>query len=765
MRLMQFLYRWIDPERLIQPKVWWVIGTLAALTGLLFASAVLLMTLGDRSIRETAQMREKIQAIDGLGFELDTLQNYIGRYERSLRAYALFGDLEDSAAVQANKIHITECRSQLYRQVLPGARSELAEIFALTDSIFEAGTKVMFFQGKDRHVDALAELDHLESTGLCSTAVNQTNRLFRHNVALQHRQIEADAGFDKSSFRNTLVVLSSLAGIVFALLVFSMIKTVRRVMRDRRAYRDLYEDQKKAAEFNQNLINILPIGYHSINADGIITDMNQTELDLLGYSREEIVGKTHILQLLADQAFRDKFREMFDKFQAQGFVRNLEVNLLAKNGRSIPALINSKAVYTAKGKYSHSLSTMYNFTERKKLENELVEARKTAEAAQNLKQLFMANMSHEIRTPLNAIVGFANLLGRTRLNTSQKEYVQGMQIAGSNLLGIVNDILDFEKIQCGMLRIEPVTFDLSGLLHSVVTMVRPHAAEKKLALHLETAPDLPGVLVGDPMRLTQILVNLLSNALKFTEKGAVSLRVSTRSGTPGEPVWVRIEVEDTGIGIPASEHSRIFERFIQADAGTAQRYGGTGLGLALVKMLVSLQNGTIQLHSEVGRGSVFTIEIPYRTAQPEDAQTVLFNTDKEEIPDFSGHRILLVEDNPMNRRIAELQLNEFGFGVTLVSNGLEAIDYLRAHPAVFSLVMMDIQMPIMDGYVTTGIIRNELGLRDLPIVAITAHVLTGEREKILASGMNDYLNKPVRPNELVAMLKRYIPSSIPQPTA
>lgn len=301
---------------------------------------------------------------------------------------------------------------------------------------------------------------------------------------------------------------------------------------------------------------------------------------------------------------------------------------------------------------------------------------------------------------------------------------------GANLLGIVNDILDFEKIRSGMLRIEHIEFDLAGLLHSVVTMVRSSAEEKHLALQLVMQKDLPEVLLGDPMRLTQILINLLSNAIKFTSSGSVTLRIQViPNPTPDATIRIRFEVEDTGIGIAASEHERIFERFIQASSETSRKFG-TGLGLALVKMLVGMQKGSISLVSKPGEGSIFSIEIPYYSMRKE-MRSENEIVEVERYPDLNGHHILLVEDNAMNRRIAELYLLQLGLTITQAVDGIEALDLLREKPSAFDLVSMDIQMPRLDGYATAKAIRQELKLTALPIIAMTAHVLSGEREKVL----------------------------------
>ncbi len=544
--------------------------------------------------------------------------------------------------------------------------------------------------------------------------------------------------------------------VLFILLVIILVLTIRQRIYEHRDYQQLQEEQKKTVVSSKTVLDLLPIGYHSINKDGIIIEINQTELDWLGYSREEVVGKlssNHLIEIPGQEIGIKIFKDLKEK----GHVKNIQLNIITKSGQLIPALVTSNAVYDKEVQFSHSITTIYNFTERKKLEDDLIAARQDAENAHVIRQLFMANMSHEIRTPLNAILGFSNLLAQADLAPNLREYVQGMQVSGANLLVIVNDILDFEKIRSGMLRIEQVQFDLPGLLHSVVTMMRTSAEDKHLQLQLFADPSLPPVLLGDPMRLTQILGNLLNNAIKFTDQGSVSLHVQLLPpADQSDLIRIRFEVADTGIGINPTEHSRIFERFAQAGSNISRIHGGTGLGLALVKMLVELQHGTIQVFSEPGKGARFIIEIPYSALSATDLASPVEAKSDQILPDLSAYHVLLVEDHSMGRRIAELYLLQFGLTITQAEDGPSAIKLLLTQPDAFHLVFMDIQMPKMDGYATTQLIRSSLGRKDLPIIAMTAHVLAGERKKVLTSGMNDYLTKPIEQKALTTVLLRYL---------
>ncbi len=375
-----------------------------------------------------------------------------------------------------------------------------------------------------------------------------------------------------------------------------------------------------------------------------------------------------------------------------------------------------------------------------------------------LREQFMANMSHEIRTPLNAIVGFCHLLARSSLGAREKELSDNIQIASENLLAIVNDILDFSKIEAGMMVLENLPFDPAGLFKSVQQMFGEKARQKNLSLELVLAPGIPDQISGDPTRLTQIMINLVGNALKFTEKGGVVVSISPYVQKDDQHrIRLRIEVRDSGIGIPANQLERIFERFTQSDEQTTRIYGGTGLGLSIVKGLVEAMQGSVRVESQPGKGSTFTVLLPFSPA-PENAAPPAQSFDNqldrmgaETLPDL---RILVAEDNLMNRRVMELLFDEWKCRYMMAHTGREAVALLAQSPQFFDLVLMDIHMPEMDGYEATQLIRQKLGLA-VPIVAMTAHALAGEREKCLQLGMNDYIAKPIREQELYHLIRSF----------
>ena len=379
-----------------------------------------------------------------------------------------------------------------------------------------------------------------------------------------------------------------------------------------------------------------------------------------------------------------------------------------------------------------------------------ISEKKVKEAAK-IKEKFMANMSHEIRTPMNAILGFTNLLERKDIDAESKVYVQTIQKSGENLLAIINDILDLSKIEEGMMRIESAPFSIRGLVHSVEIMFRNKVAEKRLQFLITVDELLPDILEGDGTRLTQILVNLIGNALKFTDSGSIEIKI-TIEGSTDKIINTGIAVTDTGIGIEQDKLERIFERFQQAEDTVTRKYGGTGLGLSIVNDLVMLQNGAVTVESVFGKGTTFKIIIPYAISLQE--------LDKKQFParqtfiqsNFKNTCVLVAEDNEINQSFIRHLFKTWELNFDLVSNGKQALEMLAVKK--YSLILMDIQMPEMDGYTASQEIRNKLKL-NIPIIAMTAHALSGEREKCLSFGMNEYISKPIREELLHQLITQF----------
>lgn len=377
-------------------------------------------------------------------------------------------------------------------------------------------------------------------------------------------------------------------------------------------------------------------------------------------------------------------------------------------------------------------------------------SQKAATESARTKENFMANMSHEIRTPLNAILGFTNLLAREETASRSKEFINSIQVAGEDLLSIVNDILDLSKIQAGMIRIEKNPFSIRGLSSSLATLFHAGLKEKKLYLNIEIEPSLPEILMGDATRLTQILVNLIGNAIKFTERGGIQVLI-TGKNMQKNIVRLAVDISDTGVGIDQAKLGFIFDRFRQAEDSTARTYGGTGLGLSIVKDLVELQGGEVWVSSNLGVGTTFSFFIPYQIAP---AKVEINSVPVEELRNYirGNPKLLVIDDNPMNRSLMGHLLSGWGLAFDIAEDALSGISMMESEN--YDLLLMDIQMPGMDGYQATSYIRKELKSQ-VPIVAMTAHSLAGEREKCLSFGMNEYISKPINERQLYSFIRRF----------
>jgi PAS domain S-box-containing protein len=409
-------------------------------------------------------------------------------------------------------------------------------------------------------------------------------------------------------------------------------------------------------------------------------------------------------------------------------------------------ILNSKGkVYlNEKGVVTRLVGTSQDVTEAKKAEQELMKAKQIAEQSLILKETFLANMSHEIRTPMNAIIGFTDILIKRNLQAQEKEYVQIIKNSGENLLRIINDILDISKIEADMIVFEEHPLSIKEIFNSLHSMMLQRAAEKELELIYDAEASIPDVLLGDPTRITQILINLTGNAIKFTKNGKVEVSANVIREEKERSV-LQFTISDTGIGIPEDKLNSIFERFKQGEDHTTRNYGGTGLGLSIAKQLVELQGGQMSITSKLDHGTQVTFTLPLKKTKEVYASKPTNEEQKFDPNELKKLKILLAEDNPINVKLVLSLFEDYGIRADVVENGKEAVEMIKNN--LYDLVLMDMEMPEMNGYEATKIIRGDLKNK-VPIIAMTAHAMAGEREKCFKLGMHDYISKPINANSL-----------------
>ncbi|MFY8187478.1 MAG: response regulator [Flavobacterium sp.] len=483
----------------------------------------------------------------------------------------------------------------------------------------------------------------------------------------------------------------------------------------------------------------------SIIADdqGNYLDANSAASKLFGYSVAAL-KKMNVVDIITES--RSKSQLMYEDYLKKG--RDIgEFDFISKDGTHKTVVYHAVRI-----KPDFNLSIMTNTTEQKRISQELVKEKMRAEEAMNYKQQFLSNMSHEIRTPLNSIIGFTNVLLKTNFDDTQKEYLEAIQTSGHFLNVLINDILDVSKVDAGKMTFAKEPFELRTSIQSMIKTFELDLLQKNLLFELEFQENIPAIVLGDLVRLNQILTNLIGNAIKFTHKGKVALTVRL-ADEHKETLSLEFAVSDTGIGIASHKISSVFQLFEQAEKNTFSKFGGTGLGLAIVKKMVEAQNGSISVESKIGVGSTFKFVLPlHKSGQ----QTIRKAAEIKPIKHDGDVNILVVEDGTINQLLIKVILKQFGLKCELASNGKMAIEKLQnTH---FDLILMDIQMPVMNGFEATDYIRNTMK-SNIPIIALTADVTSADFQKCMQMGMNDYVSKPIDENQLYAKMLQFVARS------
>lgn len=490
------------------------------------------------------------------------------------------------------------------------------------------------------------------------------------------------------------------------------------------------------------------------DAAGKIIEVNDAFCNISGYSREELLGKNHRI-VKSNVQPRQFWVDMWNDISNGKPWRNQVCNR-AKDGTHYWVDTFIAPFMNLDGSIEKYVSIRTDITAAKQNEEVLRNDKKAADAASNAKSEFLANMSHELRTPMNAILGMLTLLKKTELNHRQADYAQKTEGAARYLLGLLNDILDLSKAEAGKMSLDPHPFFLANVLRDISVILSTLLGKKPVDIRFDIPADTQIEMVGDAMRLQQTLLNLSSNAIKFTEQGSVILKIDVLHKSESA-MTLKFSVSDTGIGIAPENQARIFSGFTQAETSTTRRYGGTGLGLAISQRLINLMGGQLELSSTLGEGSCFffTITLPLALNSFSSHQKIHLRHDTSKVshePRLLGMKILLAEDNLINQQIAQELLEFEGAIVVVANNGQEAVAKV-AQWSKFDVVLMDLQMPVMDGFAATKSIRNELGHIDLPIVAITANAMPSDKMACLEAGMNDHVAKPFDIHHLVYVLR------------
>ena len=510
------------------------------------------------------------------------------------------------------------------------------------------------------------------------------------------------------------------------------------------------EDQLRFVEV---LLEATPTALYLKDRSGRFIRVNRAFEELLGVDRSQWVGRSSA-ELGGDDVLMvdpERDRQLFETGVAQTF----EASFIHRpTGETRQGLFRKAPITNASGEVTGLVANIVDITDRTEMELALRRATRHAQAANSAKSEFLANMSHEIRTPMNGVIGMTDLALETDLDEVQREYLEVVKTSAQSLMVILNDILDFSKIEAGRLDIESVVFNLAGLMTDTLKALRPRAVQKGLSLALELGSTLPRQVRSDPGRLRQILTNLCDNAIKFTTKGQVVIRLD---GSPAqEGAWtLHMSVQDSGIGIDPEKQRRIFEAFSQADSSTTRRFGGTGLGLTICSRLANLMGGRIWLESQPGQGSTFHVAIQAKVVAVSHRSAATPEVGAEASrPPMRSLQVLLAEDNPVNQLVATTMLKKWGHTVVTAENGQQALDLFVQHP--WDLVLMDVQMPVMGGLEATQLIRSqEPAGTHTPIVAMTANAMASDRLICLEAGMDEHLAKPFTAATLMALLERF----------
>ncbi|PJZ44965.1 histidine kinase [Leptospira brenneri] len=708
------------------------IGFLWGLLSLLFFSSFFFFY----QVYESRMDRNSFENKSRWNSLLNDYSSYLKDVETGGRGYLLTGDSNFLEPYENSLSHMVVIEALLRAECEPIYKADLESIIQAKQLKLEfvKGLIDSYSQGK------LPKTVFIESKRRMDVFRDAVKKLLDPKVAKEEIEKEKNR-----KFTIRLVAVSGGFFFLLSILILWMIFVLKRNARIL-VEKELIEDRLFEID---DLYQNSPVGFHSLDANGYFVKINRTECEWLGYTEEELVGKIRLIDILTEGS-KEVFNKNFPILKKTGRIDNLRFEVLRKDGRPLYLNLSATAIFSKSNEMIRTRSVLLDISQMVLYEKELIDSRVRAEDANRAKSEFLSSMSHELRTPLNAVIGLSMWLMEDNPKHEQVEHLKNLRFSSETLLTLINDILDFNKIEEQMIIIEEIDFSLSEFIRSVSTSFSVKAKEQLLSFYEEVDPNLPEHIRFDPTRMLQVVNNLLSNAIKFTKEGTITFRVLLVSKNE-DLAEIRIDVEDTGIGIPFDKRQYVFEKFTQASQDTTRKYGGSGLGLAISKGLVELMKGKLELESEFGKGSKFSFIFSCKIGKANSLAQVLSATDRS---DLTGKRILVADDIEINRSIVIRFLNRWGIESEEASDGEEVVSKLSN--GKYDLILMDLHMPNVDGYTATRKIRESENWKHIPIIALTASAQLETQEKIHSVGMNDFISKPFYPNELYQKLVHWL---------
>jgi signal transduction histidine kinase/DNA-binding response OmpR family regulator len=678
--------------------------------------------------------------------------------ETSLRGFVIGGENNFLTAYRKAGLHIDQSvhTVRVLTSDNPSQGLLLDTIKGLLDSKLAFSQQVAL----EREQHGFEKAQHLVSSDLGENLKNEIRSKIR--VFINNEKVLFARRLNTANTNFLIILYSIVSAIVLAILI--VLFTLVYFLKD---YKRRLLSEARVAENEQRVkffLESLPVGVFVLKSNGDAFYANSKSLEILGKGILPDTKSSNLAEVYSaylagtDTVYPADRLPIVRALNGEAHICAEDMELL-KEGKRVPLRINATPIYNSKNEIEYAIAVFEDISLSKQTEQELIRAKKAAEESGKLKEAFLANMSHEIRTPMNAIIGFTDLLLKRKLAEPELDYVTTIKSSGETLLKIINDILDVSKMESGVITFETVPISIKEFFNSLNNMLASRATQKGVALSFAYASTFPKVLLGDATRLSQILINLIGNAIKFTEVGKVDIRAEVLFETESY-FDIQFLIKDTGIGIPTDKLDSIFDRFTQAESHTTRFYGGTGLGLSIAKQLIELQGGTIAVKSKVGEGSEFTFSLRYEKSNLEQVKG---NQQKvqHDYTLLAKKKILLVEDNPVNVKFVLSLLEAYNVKPAVAVNGQEALDMLRKER--YDLVLMDIEMPVLNGYEATASIRAEFG-KSIPIIAMTANAMSGEKEKCLQLGMNAYIPKPIREEALMDAIFQFDSQPAQEPT-